>query len=160
MIERTLNRHIKRLAQLEDRPERIAFAFAVGIALAFSPFLGLHTFLGLTIAFFFGLNRVALLIGLFVNNPWTLIPIYAAAGYVGGLLFGFPPVSSLPHFEWTQIWYSQFWIEIARHWRLLKPVLLGSVVLSVTSAALSYPMALFLLKYWKSHQAPKDHPVG
>jgi hypothetical protein len=53
-----------RLLNLNDTPERIAFAFAIGVFLAFSPLLGLHTFLGLTLAFLFGLNRVAVLVGL------------------------------------------------------------------------------------------------
>jgi uncharacterized protein (DUF2062 family) len=141
----TLLRYLRRLLSLEDTPERIAFAFAIGVFLAFSPLLGLHTFLGLSLAFYFGLNRVAVLVGVFVNNPWTLVPIYAAATYVGGSLIGFPVTATLPDFGWSEIWRSIFWMQLVQHWRLLLPMLVGSLILSVLAAVLSYPLALYLI---------------
>jgi uncharacterized protein (DUF2062 family) len=135
---------------LEDTPQRIAFGFAVGVFLAFSPLLGLHTFLGLTLAFLFGLNRVAVLVGVFINNPWTLVPIYAAATYVGGALIGFPATTALPDFAWNHIWQSSFWMQLVHQWRILKPLVVGSLILSVLSAMLSYPLALYLVQKGKS----------
>ena len=35
----------RRLLALDDPPERTALAFAIGVFIAFSPFLGLHTIL-------------------------------------------------------------------------------------------------------------------
>src|SRR5262249_55625303 len=101
MVRRRVRRYLRRLLAIEDSPRRTALAFAIGVFLAFSPLLGLHTVLGLAIAFLFGLNRMALLVGLFVNNPWTLIPIYVFAGYIGGLIFGYPGQTTVPHFGWT-----------------------------------------------------------
>lgn len=135
-----------RLFSLNDTPERIALAFAVGVFLAFSPFIGLHTFLGLFCAFAFGLNRIALFAGVFVNNPWTLIPIYAASAYVGGLLVGFPAGPTLPSFEWDALWSSGFWVQLAGQWPVLKPVVLGSSILSIVTAALSYAIALRMIR--------------
>lgn len=89
-------RFVKKLLALEDTPERIARAFALGVFLAFSPLIGLHLFLGFGLAFVCGLNRIALLLGLFINNPWTLIPIYAAGTYLGGFIIGFPQVPAPP----------------------------------------------------------------
>ena len=57
MVRRKFRHYLRRLLALDDTPERIALAFAVGVFLAFSPLLGLHTVLGLAIAFLFGLNR-------------------------------------------------------------------------------------------------------
>src|SRR4029453_4322399 len=118
----------------------------VGVFLAFSPLVGLHTLLGLAIAFVFGLNRVALLIGLFVNNPWTLIPIYIAAGYIGGLLVGYPGQGALPDFGWNQLWRMKYWGGGGGEGRLLIPVAFGSLIMSVVFAVLSSPLALYLLK--------------
>jgi len=149
MLLRTFTNFQKRLLALDDPPERIAIAFAVGVFFSFSPLYGLHTFLGLTVAFLFGLNRVALLLGLFVINPWTLVPIYAAAIYIGGLFLGFPPVAPFPQFAWKEVFEGRFWVELARHWRLLMPLFLGSTILSFVFAAISYPFALHLMRRYK-----------
>jgi len=50
---------VKRLLHIEDTPERTAVAYSIGVFLGFSPFLGLHTLVGLAIAFLFGLRREA-----------------------------------------------------------------------------------------------------
>ena len=55
---------------------------------AFSPFLGLHTLLGLAFAFLLNMNRVAVLLGVYSNLPWFLGPYYAIATMVGAQLTG------------------------------------------------------------------------
>jgi uncharacterized protein (DUF2062 family) len=152
MVRRKALKFLGRLLKLDDTPQRVALAFAIGVALAFSPLLGLHTLLGLMVAFIFGLNRVAILVGLFVNNPWTLVPIYGAAAYVGGWLIGFPASAALPDFGWQQLWRSSFWLQLVQQWRILKPVLVGSAILSVASAILSYMLALYILQKARSRR--------
>ena len=137
---------MRSLVSLNDTPERIAMGFAVGVFLAFTPLLGLHTLLGLLAAFAFGLNRVAVLVGVFVNNPWTLVPIYGLATFVGGLLVGFPPASAIPDLEWHSVFQGRFWSDMAREWRLLKPLLLGSSILAFPAAFLSYILVLRLIQ--------------
>ena len=155
MIKRVPLLFLRRLLALEDTPERIALAVAVGVFLAFSPFLGLQTFLGLIVSFLFGLNRVAVLMGVFLNNPWTLVPIYAAGGYLGGLVMGQPSEISLPAFGWSQLWQRTFWIQLAGQWPVFKPLFVGSFILSFISAILSYPFALFLLVKGRSRYFPR-----
>jgi uncharacterized protein (DUF2062 family) len=137
---------IKRLLALDDTPERIAKAFAMGVFLAFSPLLGLHVFLGFTLPFVLGLNRIAFLLGVFINNPWTLIPIYAAGTYLGGLLMGFPPQPTLPNFEWHSLGDAGYWVQLVRHWHILKPMVLGSFVLSAILSVFSYFAALYMIR--------------
>ena len=159
MVRRRIRHYLRRLLAVDDSPQRIALAFAIGVFLAFSPLVGLHTVLGLAIAFLFGLNRMALLIGLFVNNPWTLVPIYIAAGYIGGLLFGYPGHAAMPDFGWNQLWRMHYWVELGRQWRLLIPVALGSLILSIVFAILSYPLALYLLKQGRVYRSRWDHTL-
>jgi uncharacterized protein len=142
----------KRLLELDDTPERIAQAFALGVFLAFSPLVGLGTFLGFIIALFFSVNRVALLLGVFISNPCTLIPISAAGTYLGGLLVGFPSRPPLPSLEWQALWHSGFWLQLAGQWHILKPMVVGSFVLSVVLSVLSYTMALHLIRQRRAHQ--------
>jgi hypothetical protein len=53
------------------------------VFLGFSPFLGFHTVLGVAIAFLFRLNRVAVLLGVWSNTPWWIVPYYIAATGLG-----------------------------------------------------------------------------
>jgi uncharacterized protein len=137
---------VRNLLMLEDTPERIAKAFALGVFLAFSPLIGLHILLGIALPFVFHLNRFAFLLGIFINNPWTLIPIYAAGTYLGGLLIGFPTGMALPSFERDAFWSADFWRHLASQWHILKPLFLGSFILSIFISAFSYFAALFLIK--------------
>ena len=69
----------RRLLAVDDPPERTALAFSVGVFIAFTPLLGLHTLLATLVALIFRFNKPAIYIGTFVNNPLiTLVPIIAA----------------------------------------------------------------------------------
>ena len=79
---------LQRLLHIEDTPERTALAYSVGVFIGFSPFLGLHTIAGLLLAFLFRLNRVAVLLGVWSNTPWWLVPYYGVATWVGTRVIG------------------------------------------------------------------------
>jgi len=145
-MRKNLSDCVIRLLALDDTPERIARAFAVGVFLAFSPLIGLHLLLGFGLVLFSGLNRFAFFMGLFINNPWTLVPIYAAGTCLGGLLLGFPDLPGLPALELNSVLSGDFWKQVAGHWHILKPMLLGSFLLAFLLSALSYVAALSLLR--------------
>jgi len=81
-------RWLDHLLHTHDTPQRTAAAFAVGVFFGFSPFLGLHTILGLVVAFAFGLNRVAVLLGVYSNLPWILPAYYSLVTLLGATLLG------------------------------------------------------------------------
>ena len=78
-----VRRWLDTLLHIDDTPERTAAAFALGVFFGFSPFLGLHTLLGIAFAFLLNLNRVAVLLGVYSNLPWIIAPYYAFATMVG-----------------------------------------------------------------------------
>src|SRR5512138_83756 len=81
----------RRLLAIDDPPERTALAFSIGVFIAFSPFLGLHTILATLLAFIFRFNKIAIYSGTFVNNPvLTLVPIIIASYAVGAFIMGRP----------------------------------------------------------------------
>jgi len=149
MALKMVKNQIRRFIALDDTPERIALAFSIGVFISFSPLLGLHTVLGMSIAVFFGLNRIAVFTGLWINNPWTLLPIYSAATYVGQKLAGFPGVS-LPAFRWHELWHVRYWLGMVQDWRILKPLFLGSTVISIIAGGLAYAITLLWLRRVKS----------
>src|ERR1041384_5505877 len=81
----------RRLLAIYDPPERTALAFSIGVFIAFSPFLGLHTLTATAIAFLFRFNKIAIYTGTFINNPFlTLVPIIIISYALGALVLGRP----------------------------------------------------------------------
>jgi uncharacterized protein (DUF2062 family) len=101
---------LEQLLHTHDTPQRTAAAYALGVLLGFSPFLGLHTVLGLVLAFALNLNRVAVLLGVYSNLPWILPPYYTLTTWLGASLLGIevPPgvverlIEGLEHRSWTE----------------------------------------------------------
>src|SRR5262249_22476580 len=83
LVSGRLQRAVQILLHVEDTPHRTALSFAIGVAIAFSPLLGIHTLLALGIAFLFRLSRGPMLVGAYINNPWTLAPMYMAGTLLG-----------------------------------------------------------------------------
>src|SRR5215203_1222688 len=77
---------LEQLLHTHDTPQRTAAAYALGVFFGFSPLLGLHTVLGLIFAFALRLNRVAVLLGVYSNLPWILVPYYSLATWMGAAL--------------------------------------------------------------------------
>ena len=149
----------RRLLAIDDPPERTALAFSIGVFIAFSPFLGLHTILATLIAFLFRFNKVAIYTGTFVNNPFfTLVPIIIASYAVGAFVLGRPveiPDEGLellknPHLL-TGSYYHRIFVE---SWNIVWPFAVGGTVLSVVCSLLAYPLTLRALR---AYRAAKQH---
>jgi uncharacterized protein (DUF2062 family) len=65
-------------------------AFALGVFLGFSPFLGLQTVLGLSLAVAFRLSPAVIVAGLCVNLPWLMLPWYTVATAAGAFVLRTP----------------------------------------------------------------------
>ena len=129
----------------DDTPPRAAFAFAIGVFIAWTPVLGFHTLLGLAIAFLFGLNRVAVMAGTFVNNPWTFVPIYTASAWLGSLL---PWIEvSAPRLEGKS--WSHFFDFLAQCRPWIVPMTMGTLVLGSICALLSFPIILYGIRWYR-----------
>ena len=146
---------VKKLLHIDDTPERTALAYAIGIFLGFSPFLGFHTLGGLAIAFLFGLNRVAILLGVWTNTPWWIIPFYMAATWVGMWVTGF-------WIDWATLkeifqlgvdrgfMNSDFWSSIASQSGLLLSFGIGSLILCTLLSLIAYPLSLKCIRFYRS----------
>lgn len=132
-----LRRAVDGLLQLDDTPHRIALAFGIGIWIAFSPLLGLHTVMALGTAFAFRLSRAALLLGAYVNNPWTIAPLYLAGTALGCALLGVS-TEGLESIEWSHHG-AAFYRELLAHLRpYLWPYVVGNTVLGVLGGLAGY----------------------
>ncbi len=130
-------RVVQVLLHIEDTPHRTALAFAVGVLIAFSPFLGIHMGIALIVAFVFRLNRVAILLGTYLNNPWTLAPMYLAGTSLGCLLLGVSK-DGLGAIDW-ELQGSAFLEMLKITLRpYVWPFLLGNTLLGLASGFVGY----------------------
>ena len=143
------------LRHVDGSPARVAAAFGIGVFLAFSPLLGLHTALALALALPFRLNKVAILIGAWINNPWTIAPIYSAGTLVGCALLGVAPV--IPKgVDWSlkgRAFYSALATSLEP---LVWPFVIGNLVLGVVAGL----VAFFLLRALLSRRRPAPASTG
>ena len=128
---------LRRLLHLGDSPERTALAFSIGVFFSFSPFVGLHTVMGLATAFLFKLNRLALLIGVWVNGPWTLAPVASLGTALGFHILG--TEHNFSEASWDTMLSRSFWKAMFSDVEnLLLPFFVGNLILSAVAAMIAY----------------------
>jgi uncharacterized protein (DUF2062 family) len=151
---------LEQLLHTHDTPQRTAAAYAIGVLLGFSPLLGLHTVLGLVIAFALGLNRVAVLLGVYSNLPWILVPYYSLVTWIGAsiLQVDVPPgvaeglIGGLENRSWSEFRTAAL---------DLKPFLwaftLGSTLGACVLALIAYRVAfVMIVTHRKRLQRPQN----
>jgi hypothetical protein len=156
-------RWLDQLLHTHDTPTRTALAYAVGVFFGFSPFLGLHTVLGLVVAFAFNLNRVAVLLGVYSILPWILPAYYTLAMMLGATLLGVEvPPGLLKDFR--EALTDASWGEFRSLARTLTPLMwsyaLGSLIGAVAIAVVAYRASLTMIvahrRHVQSNTPPED----
>lgn len=131
---------------------RVAAAWAVGVGIGLSPVLGLHTALALAVALAFRLNKVDVLLGTLIINPWTLTVYFPAAVMLGKRLTGLtvpaivlPDLSALLDLDtWRQ---QEAW---------LKPLMMSwwagaSLIAAVAAVTTFYVVRRLIVRHRSRH---------
>jgi uncharacterized protein len=152
----------RRLLAIDDPPERTALAFSIGVFIAFSPFLGLHTILATVLAFLFRFNKIAIYTGTFVNNPFlTLVPIIIASYAAGAFILGLPlriPDEGLELLKHPRLFSGDYYkLLFMQGWNIVWPFSVGGMMLSVVCSLVSYPLTLRALRAYQVRKKPKIH---
>lgn len=142
---------LRRLLAIDDPPERTALAFSIGVFIAFSPFLGLHTIIATLLAVIFRFNKIAIYTGTFVNNPFlTLVPIILLSFAVGAFLLGRPltvPAEGMQLLKDPHLLTADYWRKLSHHsLEILLPYAVGGMMLSFICSLGAYPLTLRLLR--------------
>lgn len=155
LTKTAIERWTEKLLHVHDTPERTAAAFAMGVVVGFSPLLGLHTAIGLALAFAFNLNRVAVIVGVYLLLPWFIGPYYAAGTALGAWITGARmPADFVPRLEAT--WRTEdWWGRLVALGDMLRPLLpsylIGSTILSLILGAIAYYASLAFIRARRRH---------
>lgn len=134
---RRFRESLRQVLAVDDTPHRIALAFAIGVFIAMSALLGLHTVLGLAIAHLMRLSKRVMLVGVYVNNPWTIVPVYSFCVWIGMILTG--TSSAVPVIDWENLSLKSLMNDCSH---LILPFVVGTTIVGIVSAVAGY----FLLK--------------
>ena len=145
---------LEQLLHTHDTPARTAAAYALGVFFGFSPVLGFHTILGLFFAFALNLNRVAVLLGVYSNLPWILVPYYTLATWLGATILGVdvPPAVVEKLIESLE---NRSWAEFRAATLALRPFLsafaLGSTLGALVLSLFAYRTAFAMITSHRKH---------
>lgn len=139
---------IRSIFRLNDSPHKLASAFALGVFIAFSPTLGLHTVSCILLAWAFRLSKLVVLTAAFINNPWTIVPLYGFCLWLGVKVTG--SGAAIPNIAWNEL-------SLANIYSILKPYLwpfiAGTLLVGVIAAAVSYAVIYWAaVRYRKQEQ--------
>ena len=145
---------LTKVLNIQESPHRTALAFAIGTFIAFSPTYGLHTLSAVFLAWAFRLNYAVILLGTFVNNPWTIIPILGATMWTGFFILGIPDT---PTFSWGNL-SAEIIIKVGMPYIL--PFSLGACTLGLLCSLLAYPLALLMIIQYKKQRHISKNPTS
>jgi uncharacterized protein (DUF2062 family) len=147
----------------EEPPDRVAAAIGLGVAIGFSPFIGLHLVIALGLAFLLRLNKIDTVIGTFCGNVPTWTPVFPIGYRLGRAILGYDR-RTVPRINWEAVLHGHItWIfhpmealhhVFGRHAfvpRLLS-FLVGTTVLAILLGLVAYAVALSVLRlYHRRH---------
>lgn len=147
--ERLTDPHLWRLNR-----HAITAGFGVGVAVSFVP-LPVHLELVVLLAIWWRLNVAAAVVGSWLVNPFTMVPIYYAAYRVGAALLRFRPQHFHFHLSWN-------WLEhgLGPSW---SPFLLGCLVCGLASGLasryiLEYSWRVATMRRYRRRQRLRQRP--
>ncbi len=131
---------IRSIFHLRDTPHRLALAFAIGVFIAFSPTFGLHILTCLAVAWAFRLSKLVLITATFINNPWTIVPMYGFCIWFGSKITG--SQISAPQIAWNELTLSSAYVVIKP---FFWPFIVGTLVVGSIAAVISYAVVYWLV---------------
>ena len=151
-----LKDRIRSIFRLNDTPHKLASAFALGVFIAFSPTLGLHTITCLLLAWVFRLSKLVVITAAFINNPWTIVPMYGFCLWLGMKITGAGRV--MPHIAWNELSWTNAYLVLKPY---LWPFIAGTLLVGIIAALLSYGVVYWaVLRYRKADEKTLSSAPG
>jgi len=148
-----MRERVREILKLDEPTHRLSIAFALGMFIAFSPWLGLHIVSAVFLAWLFRLNKVVVLTASFVNNPWTIVPMYAFCLWFGVKITG--SNVAVPEIAWGSLGVRELYDLLLP---FLWPYLAGTVVVGAAAAVLSYIVFYWAVKRYR--RSEEMRPCG
>jgi uncharacterized protein (DUF2062 family) len=148
-----IKERIRSILRLNDPPHKLASAFALGIFIAFSPTIGLHTITCILLAWLLRLSKLVVITAAFVNNPWTIVPMYGFCLWLGIKITG---GAKIPHIAWDELTFNNAYFVLKPY---LWPFVAGTLIVGIIAAGVSYGVVYWAIKRYRRAEAPSKGTV-
>lgn len=135
-ISRRVRYFYLRLILLPDTPHNVALGAALGIFVGLTPTVAVQMAIAVFLAWLLGGSKVAAAIGVWISNPLTIPPLYAAFYYLGKFLSPFMAHAQLP-----PDWGIQELLAVGG--QAFLTAMIGGLVMGIVAAPLTY---IFIFK--------------
>ncbi|MBB3947977.1 hypothetical protein GGQ73_003951 [Rhizobium skierniewicense] len=144
-------RYLKlRLVRLSASPYSVAAGVAVGVAVAWTPFLGIHILIAMALAFVIRANLVAAALGTTFANPLTFPLIWASTWELGHLLLGRSDQNVSSHVDFSQIFSHMNFLQL---WQpVLEPMTIGALIPATLSAGVAYVSVYMVIRGFRARK--------
>lgn len=153
-VRRLLDYIRHRALRIPGTPESVARGLASGVAVSFTPFLGLHTPLALGVAFVLRGNIIASALSSAIGNPFTFYFIFWIVYYVGVFLLGRGVeadsytsfFAAVMHTPWEMLTehFGHYWDSF------ILPIMVGFLPVSIVSWFVTYWLSLRGVRQYQS----------
>ncbi len=135
---------VHKILTSDGDPKKIALACGIGFFVAFFPILGIHTVMALALAWLFRVSPAVTLIATFINNPWTIAPMYGGGLWLGMIVTG----TQLQGFtiNWRELNWPLF-VELAKLVGI--PFVVGCLILGAVTALGGYFLVLRMVTVYR-----------
>ena len=147
MKKRYLRDRLRELLKFNEPPHRLALAFALGTFIAFSPWIGLHIASAVVLAWLFRLNKVVVLTASLINNPWTIVPMYAFCLWFGIEITG--GSERVPAIDWKSLEFGDIFVVLKPY---LLPYVVGTVVAGLITSIAAYYVFLWAVRRYRQQE--------
>jgi len=126
-------------------PHEIALGFAIGLLIGISPLrlIGIPLCV-IIILLIKKINKIATFVGLALINPWTMPLVLKLVLWTSNIVTGAKIKVNIATFSRTDIFH------------MIKPLLIGNLILAIIAAIISYVIVYFIFKKIKSHNDKKN----
>lgn len=146
------------LMAIADTPHSVALGSAIGMFFGFTPLYPLKTLLSILVAWICRCNKIAAAISVNLHEVLIFImpAVYFAEYKAGCWLLGRPvPARHVRiHFAWHDYLNASFL------WRFIWPTLVGSLVLAIPTALMTYFVMRLLVNRSRAGQTAAPESVG
>jgi uncharacterized protein (DUF2062 family) len=135
-----------KILRLKENPQKISRGFAAGVFAGCLPLMGLQFLVSLLFAILVRGNKITALMGTWISNPFTYVPLFLFNFKVGKLIINL----LIPNYEMElSLDSGQKLTDLGQD--ITIAILLGSIVVGFCSSFIAYHLILFLLKKWNKH---------
>ena len=148
--------NFSKLTKISDTPHSISLGFAIGVFMAFNPFIGFHIILALFFSWLLGANYFSSVLGTFIGTPITYPLMWIFSILVGGIFFNIGIVN-FSDFEKVSFYSWEFF-------DLIKPFfwafIAGSTILGFISGFLSYFLTKKIIIFYRKRKSKRKQKLN